>query len=152
MLLAHELAHQWFGNAVSPARWDDIWLNEGFATYAQWLWLEEIDMVSLEAVVERTLRFLPRDGWPLSAPSELFGPVSYEGGAVALHALRLTVGDDAFFEGLRGWVAANLDDSATTDDFEAVMEATSGEELDDFFDTWVHADEIPRRLPTDVAA
>ena len=84
---------------------------------------------------------------PLSAPSELFGQVSYVGGAVALHALRLTVGDEAFFEGLRTWVATYLDSAAGTDDFQAVMETVSGIELDEFFAEWVHAPGPPGAFP-----
>jgi aminopeptidase N len=145
--LAHELAHQWFGDAVSPAQWDDIWLNEGFATYAQWLWFEQIGLGDVDTTARRTLADLPPTGWPLDRPAELFGTVSYEGGAVALHALRLTVGDDAFFAGLRDWVATHLDGSATTDDFRAVMEAASGLDLSGFFRDWVEADTIPRRFP-----
>jgi aminopeptidase N len=147
LLLAHELAHQWFGNAVSPATWDDIWLNEGFATYAQWLWLDEVGLIELERHARVALGGLPAWGWPLSAPAELFGPVSYEGGATALHALRLTIGDDAFFEGLRTWVVTHLDGSAGTDQFQAVMEEAAGRSLADFFATWVHAEAIPDAYP-----
>jgi aminopeptidase N len=147
LLLAHELAHQWFGDAVSPATWDDIWLNEGFATYAQWLWLDEAGLVELGDSARSALARLPSSGWPLSAPAELFGPVAYDGGATALHALRRTVGDEAFFEGLRTWVATHLDDDAGTDDFESLMETVSGVELDDFFATWVHASGQPDAFP-----
>jgi aminopeptidase N len=147
VLLAHELAHQWFGDAVSPATWDDIWLNEGFATYAEWLWLEEVGFGEVDITARRALRSLPPSGWPLSRPSELFGAVSYIGGATVLHALRITVGDDAFFAGLRSWVATHLDASAGTDDFQAVMEEVSGMSLDDFFAAWVHAEVIPIEFP-----
>jgi aminopeptidase N len=147
LLLAHELAHQWFGDAVSPGTWDDIWLNEGFATYGQWLWLDHIGMADIDATAEETIARLPRTGWPLSAPAEMFGTVSYDGGATALHALRLTIGDVAFFEGLRVWVATYLDSTAVTDDFQTVMEEVSGRSLDEFFATWIHADRFPGRLP-----
>ena len=146
-LLAHELAHQWFGDAVSPASWNDIWLNEGFATYAEWLWLDQVGLADLDDTAARTLAALPTVGWPLAAPSELFGAVAYDGGAVALHAIRLTVGDQAFFGGLRTWVATHLDGTASTDDFQAVMESVSGRNLDSLFAAWVHADRIPTRFP-----
>jgi aminopeptidase N len=146
-LLAHELAHQWFGNAVSPATWDDIWLNEGFATYAQWLWFDERGWHDLDQVAATQARSAPSSGWPLSAPDELFGSVSYLGGATALHALRLTVGDDAFFEGLRRWVADHLDGTGSTDDFQATMESVAGVGLDDVFEAWVHSEQPPRALP-----
>ena len=147
VLLAHELAHQWFGNAVSPAQWDDIWLNEGFATYAQWLWLDHAGRRSLAASAAEGIAELPSTGWPLSAPADLFGPVVYGGGAVALHALRLTVGDAAFFSGLQEWVTRHAGGAATTADFRSVMEEVAGVALGDFFDTWVHADRPPRRYP-----
>ncbi len=147
LLLAHELAHQWFGNAVSPAAWDDIWLNEGFATYAQWLWLDEIGQIELDRFAASALAALPPVGWPLSRPTEMFGPVSYDGGATVLHALRLTIGDEAFFETLRQWVSTHLDRTATTDDLQSLAERVSGRDLDEFFATWVHADRIPETLP-----
>ncbi len=146
--LAHELAHQWFGNAVSPASWNDIWLNEGFATYAQWLWFDEAGLGDIERTAQRTLAGLPATGWPLSEPDELFGTVVYDGGAVTLHALRRTVGDDAFFEGLRAWVVRYRDGSATTADFQAVMEDISGIDLDAFVADWVEADSIPSEFAT----
>ena len=146
--LAHELAHQWFGDAVSPASWNDIWLNEGFATYAQWLWFDEAGLGDIERTAPRTLSGLPATGWPLSEPDELFGTVVYDGGAVTLHALRRTVGDDAFFDGLRAWVARYRDGSATTLDFQALMEDISGIDLDAFFADWVDADSIPSEFPT----
>jgi aminopeptidase N len=143
LLLAHELAHQWFGNAVSPASWDDIWLNEGFATYAQWLWFDEIGMFDLEEHVATVRSDLPRDGWPLAQPDELFGAVSYLGGAVVAHELRAAVGDEAFFSGLREWIASHDGSAATTDDFQATMERVSGRDLDAFFAEWVHGDPPP---------
>jgi aminopeptidase N len=147
LFLAHELAHQWFGDAVSPALWDDIWLNEGFATYAQWLWIDSVGLDQLDSVAEGALAALPAFGWPLSQPDQMFGQIAYDGGAVALHALRLTVGDEAFFAGLRQWVATYLDSSATTDDFQAVMELVSSVDLDRFFEDWVHASKIPDAFP-----
>jgi aminopeptidase N len=146
ILLAHELTHQWFGNAVSPAQWDDIWLNEGFATYGQWLWLEEIGAGTVDQWATEALAN-SQGGGPVADPDELFGAVSYEGGGAAVHALRLTVGDEAFFAGTRAWVAAHLDSSATTDDLRATMETASGLDLGPFFATWVEAAERPPRFP-----
>jgi aminopeptidase N len=146
-LLAHELAHQWFGNAVSPETWDDIWLNEGFATYAEWLWLEALGAGDVDSIARGVAETLPVDGWPLSEPDEMFGSVTYDGGAVALHAIRLEVGDEAFFEGLRRWVAEHLGSAAGTEDFRSVMEAVSGRDLAAVFETWVDADRVPHRLP-----
>lgn len=150
LLLAHELAHQWFGDAVSPATWHDIWLNEGFATYAQWLWLEEVGMLALDDVARDALAFLPEDQGPVARPDELFGAISYDGGAVVLHALRRTVGDDAFFAGLRRWVTDHIDSSVTTADFEALMQEVSGVDLAAFFADWVSSDDRPASFPDDV--
>lgn len=145
--LSHELAHQWFGDAVSPASWNDIWLNEGFATYAQWLWFGELGIADVDDTARNTLGGLPAAGWPLAEPAELFGTVVYDGGATALHALRLTVGDDAFFAGLRSWVTTFADGAATTREFQAVMEATSGRDLDGFFQDWIYSRSVPSSFP-----
>ncbi len=147
LLLAHELAHQWFGDAVSPGTWDDIWLNEGFATYAQWLWLDEAGMATVDDLAVGTLDGLPDTGGPVGRPDQLFSDVSYNGGAVALHALRLTIGDDPFFEGLRAWVGEYSGRSATTSDFRAVMEAVSGVDLAAFLGAWVETEDRPDRFP-----
>jgi aminopeptidase N len=143
LLLAHELAHQWFGDAVSPRSWDDIWLNEGFATYAQMLWFDEAGLSTIEREAELAMRSLPDDGWPLDAPSDLFGTVSYNGGAVALHALRSVIGDESFFSTLRTWVREHDGGVASTDDFERTAERVSGVDLEDFFDDWVRDPDGP---------
>ena len=148
LLLAHEMAHQWFGDAVSPATWDDIWLNEGWATYAEWMWLEREGLSTLAEQAEQSLAGTAHRGGPVSRPDELFGDVTYDGGAAVLHALRLTIGDDAFFDGARAWVTDHMDSAASTDDFQATMEEASGRDLDTFFETWVHAATRPATFPT----
>jgi aminopeptidase N len=147
LLLAHELAHQWFGDAVSPQTWDDIWLNEGFATYAQWLWLAEAGFTSVDALASEALAALPESGGPVGRPDELFGAVSYDGGAVVVHALRSTVGDETFFEGTRTWVEEHRDGTATTDELRAVFERVSGLDLGPLFDAWVTSEQRPDRFP-----
>lgn len=146
LLLAHELAHQWFGDAVSPATWNDIWLNEGFATYGEWLWLDHVGLQSIDEAAQSALGGLP-DG-PVYEPDDLFGSAVYQGGAAALHAIRRTIGDDAFFVGLRTWVSTHLDGSASTEQFQTVIEAVSGIDLDDVFDEWVYSRSQPSAYPS----
>jgi aminopeptidase N len=146
-LLSHELSHQWFGDAVTPARWKDIWLNESFATYAEWMWLDhvgdgKIDDAARAALSQRAPRS-PAD----PGADQLFAPNSYEGGAVTLHALRRTIGDDVFFTLLRTWVQSNLGHTRTTDDFVALASEVAGRDLGPFFATWLTADTVPTTFP-----
>jgi aminopeptidase N len=148
VVIAHELAHQWFGDAVSPATWQDIWLNEGFAVYAEWLWTDhaeggdgDLDEVALE-VGASAGGFL--DTPPLDpGADDLFNESVYYRGALTLHALREAIGDDAFFELLQTWFEDYSGRSASTAEFEAMAEEISGEDLDDLFDTWLRSDELP---------
>ena len=147
LLLAHELAHQWFGDAVTPAVWKDIWLNESFATYAQWMWLAEAGYATVDEQAREALG--ARDARSTAEPtaSDLFGFNSYDGGATILHALRLTVGDATFFAILRDWVADNSGTSQSTADFIALAERVAERDLTEFFDTWLFAAKVPAAFP-----
>jgi aminopeptidase N len=149
MLQSHELAHQWFGDAVTPARWEDLWLNESFATYGQWLWLDHAGYQPIDAAAEDALRRRQAPGEPTAAPSSggLFGFERYEGGAVVLHALRREIGDDAFFILLRRWVADNTGTSRTTADFTALASQVAGRDLTAFFGAWLYAAAVPGVFP-----
>jgi aminopeptidase N len=149
LTVAHELAHQWFGDSVSVADWSDIWLNEGFATYSEGLWLEHL--YGPEGM-DDFIRFIYADvadnpGYYVSPgdppADDLFNGGVYLWGGLTLHALRLEVGDEAFFEILKTYFAMYKNSNATTDDFIAVAETVSGQELDEFFDLWLYSEKIP---------
>jgi aminopeptidase N len=145
-VVAHELAHQWFGDAVTPDTWQDIWLNEGFATYAEWLWVDHAGGNSLDSMVAGAHQSLQGDepvapGDP--GAEDLFHTSVYWRGALALHALRESVGDDDFFAILQTWVERNDGTSVNTADFVALAEEVSGDEVSALMDAWLYDPEMP---------
>ena len=146
-IVIHELAHQWFGDSVTPATWRDVWLNEGFATYAEWLWSEHNDgpeaMRRAAVRAHSLLGAIPhaRTGDP--GPEALFGPSTYLRGALTLAALRLEIGDDAFFSVLPTFADRFAYGNASTADFVGVAEEVSGIALAPFFDDWLFSDRLP---------
>ena len=145
-IVAHEIAHQWFGNHVSPATWQDIWLNEGFASYAEDLWLEfgqsnDLDVLENRLITRAQLAPSPAPGDP--GPGGLFDASVYRRGGLTLHALRIEVGDDAFFTILRAWLDRFGGGTASTADFVALAEEIHGADLSDFFDAWLFEGPLP---------
>ncbi len=146
----HELGHQWFGDSVTPARWSDVWLAESFATYAEWLWAEDQGGPTAREQATDALAQRREDGGPPTddpTVETLFGFNVYEGGAAVVEALRLEIGDDAFFTLLRRWQADFAGTSATTEDFTALASEVAGRDLDGFFADWLSAAELPDELP-----
>ena len=143
----HELAHQWFGNSVSFDTWRDLWLAESFASYAEWLWsIEQGEEDSLDDRVRRYYGFLSGAEHELMGDpgkDHLFGLGVYVRGPVALHALRLKIGDEAFFTTLKTWTATFRGKTATAEDFIALVEERSGQDLASFFEAWLYETELP---------
>jgi aminopeptidase N len=146
--IAHELAHQWFGDSVSVADWSDIWLNESFATYAEGLWIEHSQgKAALESWVNDTYEYVAGgDGIvPPGKPAadDLFNDGVYYRGALALHALRWSLGDAVFFDLLQQWYAQHKDGNAGTADFIALAEKLSGKDMTAFFNAWLYDAKVP---------
>lgn len=142
--LVHELAHQWLGDYVSPAHWSDVWLNEGFATYMEWLWVEHRGDATVEQLASNEYEQDHDLPPPANAPAhDMFNRSVYGRGALTLYALRARVGDATFFAILRTWVERYGGRSATTSDFIALAEETSGADLTQFFQGWLYAPTMP---------
>lgn len=151
--VVHELAHQWFGDSISLARWPDMWLNEGFATWSEWIWSERHGGKTAQQSFDE-LYATPessdagQDLWfpaPAALPdaSVLFSTPVYDRGAMTLQALRGRVGDATFFSILRTWYAEHRDGNVTTADFTALAERISGQDLGHFFRVWLYEEGRP---------
>ncbi|HEY9284659.1 MAG TPA: M1 family metallopeptidase, partial [Pyrinomonadaceae bacterium] len=147
-LVAHETAHQWFGDAVTPATWADLWLSEGFATYFAGLFVEryEGDAAFREYMTRKgedyfryaKTRRAPVHDRDTESLNELLNANNYQKGAWVLHMLRRRLGDAAFFRGVRAYYRAHLHKNATTEDLRRALERSSGRPLRDFFARWVY--------------
>ena len=142
-VVAHELAHQWWGDSVTLADWREIWLNEGFATYSEALWYEHLNGHAGLSAYLASLDTRPFCGTLWNTACDMFGHTIYDKGGWVLHMLRHVVGDSSFFLGLRNYASDYALSNATTQDFRAVMESASGRYLGDFFDRWVYQDGEP---------
>jgi aminopeptidase N len=144
--VVHEISHQWFGNAVTLAVWPDIWLNEGFARFSEWIYNEGHGGETAAAAFDRFYaRSATHSMWsyPTAAvpgPEVMFFPaVAYDRGGMTLQALREKVGDPVFFAILRSWYRENKHGNVTTAGFMAHAERKSGMDLDHFFHVWLFA-------------
>jgi aminopeptidase N len=150
-VIVHELAHQWFGDDVRLASWEHIWLNEGFATYAEWLWSEHEGLGSPAEIFD-SYAAIPADDpfWsvPIGDPGTdaLFDGAVYGRGAMTLQALRVEVGEVAFQEILRSWFERQQGRAVTTPQFVDLAEEVSGEDLTAFFDEWLFTPAKPASL------
>ncbi|GHG16331.1 M1 family metallopeptidase [Streptomyces zaomyceticus] len=153
-VMVHELAHQWFGDSVSPRTWSDLWLNEGHASWYEALYAEETAGKSLERRMKAA--YAASDGWradggPPAAPRppapghkiSLFRPVVYDGSALVLYALRKEIGTEAFRRLERRWVADHRDGTATTADFTALAGEIAGRDLTAFLHAWLYEAKTP---------
>ena len=146
-LIAHELAHQWFGNSVTARRWRDIWLHEGFACYAEWLWSENSGGQSAgewarhyhQKLVNSPQNLLLAD----PGPQDMFDDRVYKRGALTLHVLRTTIGDDKFFALLRDWTNRHRHGTVVTDDFTGLAANYAVESLRPLWNAWLFSTGVP---------
>jgi aminopeptidase N len=142
--VVHEIAHQWYGNSVTLGRWMDIWLNEGFATYAEWMWDEHTGGQTAQETFddEYTTPASNKEFWNPPPgdpkPEGLFDGTVYTRGAMTLHALRERIGEDDFFELLRRWHNRYADSHAITPQLRRLAENISGERLGGLFSDWLY--------------
>lgn len=147
-VVAHEIAHQWFGNTVTQATWADLWLSEGFATYFAGVFLEQNEGNAafrgyMKTKAQSYLRYEKRRRAPIHDTKteklfDLLNPNNYEKGAWVLHVLRGTLGDKDFFDGIKIYYRKHLDSTATTEDLRAAFERASGKDLKPFFKRWIY--------------
>jgi aminopeptidase N len=147
-VVAHEIAHQWFGDSVTEATWADLWLSEGFATYFAGVFVEKNEgkaafRAYMREQAKSYLEYEKKRKAPIYDTEteklfDLLTPNNYEKGAWVLHSLRGILGDRAFFEGLREFYNTHQDSTATTEDLRGALEKSSGQVLKNFFDRWIY--------------
>lgn len=146
-LIAHELAHQWFGNSVTARRWRDIWLHEGFACYAEWLWSENSGGRSADELARQHHRRLAAQPQELllsdPGPANMFDDRVYKRGALTLHALRGIVGDTNFFALLRDWTTRHRHGTVVTDDFTGLASNYAEVSLRPLWESWLYSTQVP---------
>ena len=152
-LVAHEIAHQWFGDSVTQSTWADLWLSEGFATYFAALFIEkhegeEAFREYMRAAAQRYFAYEKQTNAPIHDTQtqdlmKLLNPNNYEKGAWVLHMLRKQLGEDAFFAGLRNFYNAHREGNATSEDLRSALEKSSGKNLRTFFARWIYGSGHP---------
>lgn len=148
-VVVHELAHQWFGDSVSIRSWQDIWLNEGFASYAEWLYRSEHGGPSVTAKLQTMYSAKPatRPFWrlPIGDPGaeNVFAAPVYQRGAMVLAALANRIGEEDLGEVLRRWVVDHRYGNAEIAEFVALAESVSGQDLGSFFTAWLYTGAKP---------
>lgn len=152
-LIAHEIAHQWFGNSASENDWNHVWLSEGFATYFAILYLEEVygnEKRKEELALDRKqiIDYYGKNPSPIVDPSitdplKVLSVNTYQKGGWVLNMLRHRLGDEIFWEGIRKYYKKYQNSNAMTIDFQQVMEQVSGENLSDFFQQWIFTKGYP---------
>jgi hypothetical protein len=142
-VVVHELAHQWVGDDMAVGRWQDIWLNEGFATYAEWLWSESEGRETPQQLFDFYAAAIPAQApfWTVKigdpGTAALFDFAVYVRGAMTLQALRNRVGDEVFFDILREWSDAHAGGNVSSADFMRLAQDLSGQDLRSFFQDWL---------------
>jgi aminopeptidase N len=149
-VIVHELAHQWYGDQVTPSDWRDVWMNEGMAMYLQGMWEAKESGITIEEQLDKWAPderfFRSQSGPPAAYFPDSFGDTNiYYGPALMYQELREMVGDKKFFAMVRGWPEANENGSAGREQFLAYMEQSTGEELTAFFDDWLLGETTPPR-------
>jgi aminopeptidase N len=148
--IARELAHQWFGDSVSVRTWKHIWLNEGFASFAQYLWNEHTGVRTAHEDFKLDYSRKASDPfWQIVVADPqrdtMFARAVYRRGAMTLQALREKIGDEPFFRILRTWAAQHKYGTATTEEFIDLSEQISGQDLSEFFQVWLYTPEKPKK-------
>jgi hypothetical protein len=152
-VVVHELAHQWYGNSLTLAAWRHIWLNEGFATYAEWLWSKREGFATPREIFKLFFS-IPRKNpfWRVKignpGPKFLFDFAVYARGAMTLHQLRRAVGDEIFFEILRRWATSQSGGNVTTGEFIDLAQRVSGRNLRWLFKRWLFTRHKPKLVGT----
>jgi aminopeptidase N len=153
-LVAHEIAHQWFGDSVTESTWSDLWLSEGFATYFAGLVIQRYEgeqafQEYMKRAADEYLSYEKKTSTPIHDTEtenlfKLLNANNYQKGAWVLHMLRSSLGDEAFFRGIRNYYNNHKSSTASTEDLRSALEQASGRNLKDFFSRWIYGAGHPR--------